>query len=68
MESVTLKVEGMACSHCKMAVEKAISSLEGVRDAKVNLDEKKVDVEYESDKVSVEDIKKAVVESGYSVE
>lgn len=68
MESVTLNVEGMACGHCKMAVEKALSSLEGVQAANVNLEGKKVDVEYEPGSVSLDDIKKAVTEAGYSVE
>ena len=51
-----------------MAVEKALSSLEGVLTANVNLEEKKVDVEYEPGSVSLDDIKKAVTEAGYSIE
>ena len=40
--AITAKVhiEGMACNHCKMNVEKALNNLEGITSAEVNLDEK----------------------------
>ncbi len=34
-----LFIEGMSCGHCKMRVEKALSTLEGVDAVAVNLDE-----------------------------
>ena len=35
--SITLKIEGMTCDHCVRAVTRALKSVPGVKDAKVNL-------------------------------
>ena len=35
-----MKIEGMMCNHCKMTVENALKSVDGVTDAVVNLEEK----------------------------
>ena len=37
MNKTILKVNGMSCNHCKMAVEKAVQELKDVEDAKVNV-------------------------------
>ncbi len=34
----TIKINGMSCKHCVMAVQKALSSLDGVTDVSVDLD------------------------------
>ncbi len=36
----TMRIDGMMCNHCKASVEKALSSLEGVNDATVDLEAK----------------------------
>jgi len=33
----TIKIKGMSCQHCVMAVTKALSGIEGVRDVQVDL-------------------------------
>ena len=35
MKSITIK--GMSCQHCVMAVTKALASLDGIKDVKVDL-------------------------------
>jgi copper chaperone len=40
MSETILKIEGMTCNHCKMAVEKALQGVAGVAGAKVDLDKK----------------------------
>lgn len=37
-----IKVNGMSCEHCKNAVETAVKSLPGVRNAKVDLSSKEL--------------------------
>ena len=32
-----IKVKGMSCNHCVMAVTKALNEVDGVRDVKVDL-------------------------------
>lgn len=63
---VSIKVEGMSCNHCKMAVEKAAGAVEAVTGAVVNLDAKEVVVSFDGEEASVvEAVKSAVKEAGY---
>jgi len=59
-----IKVEGMSCNHCKMAVEKALQNITSVSKAEVDLEKGEVHVEYEPD-INVEELKKAVRNAGY---
>jgi copper chaperone CopZ len=58
-------VEGMTCSGCERAIQKVVSSLEGVESAKADLQSSSVSVEYDPGKVNVEEIKSAVNKIGY---
>ena len=62
---MTLKVEGMTCNHCVMRVTKALEGINGVRSAKVNLDEKKAEVVFKGDKLDPEVLIRAVQEVGF---
>lgn len=55
----------MSCQHCVKSVKEALLSNEGVSKADVKLEENKAYVEYDSDKVSKDDLVKSVDESGY---
>ncbi len=61
-----LTVEGMKCDHCKARVEGALSALEGVKDAKVDLSKKTATVTLPAE-VSDAVLKKAVEDVGFSV-
>lgn len=63
----SLVVEGMSCGHCKNAVEKAVTALAGVVFAEVNLAEKTLTLEFDTDQVTLDKIKEAVDEEGYTV-
>jgi copper ion binding protein len=67
-EKVVLKISGMSCQHCASAVKTALEGLDGVKKAKVNLDEGKADVKYDPKKVSIQQMIQAVSEAGYSAE
>lgn len=67
IKKVEIKVSGMACAGCSGAVEKALSRLGGVSSAKVDLAKKTAYVDYDSTKVSLQDLKKAVEGAGYKV-
>ncbi len=60
-----IKVEGMMCGHCTATVEKTLKAFEGVN-ATADLEKKQVEVEY-PDNVSLDDLKKAIVDAGYEV-
>ncbi|MDI6600535.1 MAG: copper chaperone CopZ [Thermoanaerobacteraceae bacterium] len=67
MKKITVNVKGMTCNHCKMHVENAIKSLNGVSDVKVSLEEGKADITYDPAKVTLDDIKAVVDDAGYEV-
>lgn len=66
-KAIEIKISGMACAGCSGAVEKALSGLEGVSSAKVDLAKKTAYVNYNPAKVSVDGLKKAVEAAGYKV-
>lgn len=57
-----VKVEGMSCNHCKMRVEKALKSVEGIEDAVVDLDDKSVEIK---GNVGLDKIKEVIEDTGY---
>ena len=65
MEKI-LTVEGMTCKHCSARVEKALSALEGVKSAVVDLDAKTATVTMESELPDAKLIA-AVEDAGYDV-
>ncbi|AKB79481.1 Lead, cadmium, zinc and mercury transporting ATPase [Methanosarcina horonobensis HB-1 = JCM 15518] len=58
----------MTCGHCQKRVADAISSLDGVKSVDVNLEAESATVNFDPDKLSLEDIKEAVRKAGYSTE
>ncbi|MBP2073139.1 copper chaperone CopZ [Thermoanaerobacterium butyriciformans] len=64
-ETVTIDVRGMSCNHCKMTVEKALNALDGVSKATVDLGKANVTVTYDPKKVTIDDMKKAIIDAGY---
>ncbi len=65
MASADIKIEGMSCQHCVMAVKKAVDALEGVSSSDVEIG--KVGVQFDEAKVSQADIEAAIVNAGYKV-
>ncbi len=64
-EHVVLKVGGMVCAMCVGALEIALKKLDGVLDARVNLAAEKAYVTYNSRMTGLEEMKKAIEETGY---
>lgn len=67
MEKVTLNVQGMSCGHCVKAVEGSVGKLNGVSTVKVDLENGKVDVEFDANAVTLEAIKETIDDQGYDV-
>ncbi|WP_026908770.1 copper chaperone CopZ [Paucisalibacillus globulus] len=67
MQTLTLDVRGMTCGHCKMSVEGALNTLEGVSNVEVDLATGKVNVTYDESKVTLEKMQEAVEDQGYDV-
>ncbi|HBV97634.1 MAG: hypothetical protein JL50_03675 [Peptococcaceae bacterium BICA1-7] len=62
-----LKVQGMSCNHCKMAVEKALKNTAGVTGAEVDLAAGSVRVTYDPGAVDHGKIIAAIDQAGYKV-
>ncbi len=67
MKTISLHISGMMCAACVAHNEEALSALPGVTKAVVNLATGKARVEYDPDKVTLEDMEKAVSDVGYTV-
>lgn len=61
-----VSIEGMACNHCKMNVEKALKEIDGVEEVNVSLEEKNAIIKLNKE-VSDSEIKNAIQEAGYAV-
>lgn len=66
-EKAILTVNGMTCNHCVMTVKKAVAALPSVTDVNVDLAGKKVSLSYDPKATSLENIRKAISDSGYDV-
>lgn len=64
----TIFVKNMLCDHCNDAIEKAVSSLEGIVFVKADYVSGKVNVEYEDDKCDNQQICGEIEKSGYLVQ
>lgn len=64
---VTLQVQGMSCNHCKQSVTDALSNLNGVSSVNVDLETGKVDVTYDENIVTLDQMREAVEDQGYEV-
>jgi copper chaperone len=62
----SIKIKGMSCQHCVMAVTKALSAIEGINNVKVDL--KSGEASYDEIKpVDAKIIAAAVKKAGYEV-
>lgn len=65
MKEVKLNIEGMHCTGCSTRLEKVLNNVDGVEDAKVSLEEKKADIEYDETQVSEKELIEAVEDAGF---
>lgn len=66
MNKKIISIEGMSCNHCKMSVEKALNSLEGVAKVEVSLENKNAIIE-SSINVENSKIEEVITEAGFEV-
>lgn len=62
----TIEIEGMQCNHCKMTVEKALSTIEGVTNVEVSLENKTATIE-STKEIDENQIKQLIEEAGFEV-
>ncbi|WP_277679985.1 heavy metal translocating P-type ATPase [Gracilibacillus dipsosauri] len=67
MKNESFAIEGMTCASCAQTVEKAAKKVRGVTQASVNLATEKLSIKYDEPTFSIENLQKAVEDSGYKV-
>ena len=65
---IDLNLKGMTCAACAARIEKKLNKLEGVQKAAINFATEKATVEYDSSRVKVSDMVKAVEALGYNAQ
>ena len=62
----TVKVKGMSCNHCVMAVRKALQEIKGIRNVEVNLS--KGEARFDADNpVDMKTVEEHIKKAGYQV-
>jgi Cu+-exporting ATPase len=67
IKKVTIDVLGMTCAACSARVEKALKKLNGIIDTSVNLLQQKANVEYDDEKLNIQDLVDVIEKTGYQV-
>jgi copper chaperone len=67
IESASLTVTGMKCGGCENNVTTKLKSMGGVTSATASRQDQAVTVEFDSNKTSLNAIKQAITETGYTV-
>jgi copper chaperone CopZ len=69
MKKATIQLETLTCPSCALKIEKAVKSLNGVDKDSVNVTfmSSKVKLEFDDEKLKVDEIEKAITSLGYEV-
>ncbi len=64
---IILNISGMHCASCAANIEHGLKKTDGVVSANVNYATEKLNLEYNQDKINLEDIKKQIKKIGYEI-
>lgn len=64
----TLKVKGMHCASCSAIITKKVSKLSGVNSVNVNFATEKAELNFDEEKISINDMNKEIETLGYTFE
>jgi Cu+-exporting ATPase len=67
-EELILKIGGMHCASCAANIEKALVKTTGVNSASVSFPLEQAKISYDSQLISIPDIKKIITDTGYTAE
>lgn len=65
MSKIILKIDGITCGHCVESLTEGLSSLEGVQNVEVSLEQGQASIEYDEGQIGMEDLRARVSEIGY---
>ena len=64
MKTVSLNVNDMSCNHCVSAIKNGLMKIDVI--SKINLEKKLVEVTYNENQISLEEIQDEIGEIGYT--
>ncbi|MFY9214227.1 MAG: heavy-metal-associated domain-containing protein [Tissierellaceae bacterium] len=69
MKQATIQLETLTCPSCMLKIEGAVKSLDGIDVDSINVafNSSRLKVNFDEDKISVEDIEAAIDKVGYEV-
>ena len=67
LQTVTIQTSAQ-CGDCKERIENALNYTKGIKYAELNLEDSKVEVKFNPDKITLEAIKKVINEIGYDAD
>ena len=67
MTQANLKVEGMTCNHCVETITKSLEKLYGVSGVIIDLDGKKVKLDYDENTIKLEKITGEILALGFEI-
>ncbi len=69
MSKATIQLEALICPSCVQKIENAVKSMDNVdkESVKVLFNSSKVKFDFDAEKLSVDDVKKAITALGYEV-
>lgn len=68
MTEAVINVKGMSCEACARNVTNALTTMPGVADAKVSLEQAQATVQYDPAQVSEEQLKSAITDIGFEAQ
>lgn len=63
----TFKIDGMHCTSCALSIDMDLEDLEGVISSKTSYAKQETEVEFDEEKLKVENIVKTIGDTGYKV-
>ncbi|MEE9338068.1 MAG: heavy-metal-associated domain-containing protein [Methylococcaceae bacterium] len=67
-ESISLDVTGMKCGGCESNVTTKLNTIDGVMSVNAMSKEKKVEIEFDTEKTNIKEISQAITDAGFVVE
>ncbi len=66
-ETVHFRVTGMTCGGCENAVTRTLRAMRGVDEATASHKDERVDVTYDNQQLTVDDMRQRIASLGYTV-
>jgi len=67
MQMAILNISGMTCMGCVGSIENVLKEITGVSGADVSLKNKQAKIQYDPEKVDIEQLKDAIVGAGFEI-